>query len=352
MDNNNGNTIIVEMDFGSHLYGTDTDQSDRDYMRIHLPSARDIVLQRVQNTIAVRPRKPIGAKSGAGHVTMKSYSLQHYLELLCQGQTVALDMLFAPYSAIQESSSVWRLIQENKHKFLTKKSAVFLGYCKQQANKYGIKGSRVAAAEAAAKLFAFEYEGRGSRAKVKDLSKEIDILVSAYPEHIKVADQVTNKRGDIETYIDVCGRKIGFRNTVKEAATITQRISNEYGERARKAKSNEGVDWKALSHAVRVGYEAVELLTEHKITLPLPDADYIRDIKMGKYTYNDVSEVIETLMFQVEVCAQASDLPEEPDYTFAEDIVASMYGHVVKDWDISPRRWREARLSQVTPVPA
>jgi predicted nucleotidyltransferase len=39
--------LLVEMRYGSHLYGTDTPQSDIDLKSVYLPEARDILLQRV-----------------------------------------------------------------------------------------------------------------------------------------------------------------------------------------------------------------------------------------------------------------------------------------------------------------
>jgi predicted nucleotidyltransferase len=44
--------LIVEMRFGSHLYGTATPLSDLDYKGVYLPDGRDILLQRVRGTRA------------------------------------------------------------------------------------------------------------------------------------------------------------------------------------------------------------------------------------------------------------------------------------------------------------
>src|SRR5262245_57892462 len=44
--------LIVEMRFGSHLYGTATPLSDLDYKGIYVPDGRDILLQRVRGTIS------------------------------------------------------------------------------------------------------------------------------------------------------------------------------------------------------------------------------------------------------------------------------------------------------------
>lgn len=98
------------------------------------------------------------------------------------------------------------------------------------------------------------------------------------------------------------------------------------------AESNEGIDWKALSHAVRVGNEALELLTEGWVTFPLPNALHIMKIKKGLLPYNQVAEEIEQLLVEVEIASGKSHLREEPDYEWIDDTVASVYGEEVKEY--------------------
>jgi len=83
----------------------------------------------------------------------------------------------------------------------------------------------------------------------------------------------------------VCGKKMPFTSSIKSAREIAQRLVNDYGQRALQAERSEGIDWKALSHAVRVGREALELLHTGKITLPLPYAAEILAIKQGERIY-------------------------------------------------------------------
>jgi predicted nucleotidyltransferase len=45
---------IVRIKFGSHLYGTATLASDIDYKSVFVPSATDILLQRVKGSMLIR----------------------------------------------------------------------------------------------------------------------------------------------------------------------------------------------------------------------------------------------------------------------------------------------------------
>ena len=94
-----------------------------------------------------------------------------------------------------------------------------------------------------------------------------------------------------------------------------------YGERSHKAEQNEGIDWKAVSHAVRASDQLIELYTSGKITYPLYFAEHILNIKQGKLPYKEVSDEIEYKMEQINQLANDSNLPETPDYKFWDAFV-------------------------------
>lgn len=321
---------IVRIKFGSHLYGTSTPESDLDYKSVHIPDADDILLQRVKGSICDKRPKGEGEKNFAGEVDEESYSLQRYLELLTQGQTVAIDMLFAP--APEHTSALWKHIQNNREKLLTKKSAAFVGYCRTQANKYGIKGSRVAAARIATDLFeGLVSDGKGTT-KVYEWEGALEHLAKENPEHIAIVVYEDEKKGKTETYFECCNRKVPFTASVKLAHEIYSKVRDAYGQRAQLAEQNEGVDWKALSHAVRVGEEALELLGTGNITFPLANAPQILAIKQGEIEYAVVAGMIEKLLFMVEQAAETSSLREEPDYEWIDELVKNQYGYAMQ-WD-------------------
>lgn len=86
--------LILKMKFGSHLYGTDTPSSDLDYKGIYIPSPREILLGRTKPTISISRKKDQFERNTSEDVDQEYFTLARYLELLTQGQTVALDVLF------------------------------------------------------------------------------------------------------------------------------------------------------------------------------------------------------------------------------------------------------------------
>ena len=324
---------IVRIKVGSHLYGTSTPASDIDFKSIFVPPARDILLQRVKGSISSQRPKGEGEKNYAGEIDEQAYSLQRYLGLAAEGQTVALDVLFAPrWSMMAEPAPEWIEIERNRHRLITRKSAAFLGYCRQQANKYGIKGSRVAAARSALELLAVSVEMFGMTVKLGEIANEIGDLTVA-TEHMAVLDieGATDVHGVKRTvrHWEVCGRKMPFTQTIKSAHEVMRRIVEEYGHRARQAERQEGVDWKALSHAVRVGMQAVELLTTGAVTFPSPNRERLIAIKQGGLPYQTISEEIEALLEAVEAAAERSTLPERADTAWIDDFVAEVYRRAI-----------------------
>ena len=135
--------LIVEMRFGSHLYGTETAASDLDLKGVYLPEARDILLQRVKATVISSRAKAAAEKNTAADVDREIYSLQRYLQLLTDGQTVALDMLFAPEAAMTiEPSSLWREIQDKGDRLISRRATAFVQQL--QATGEQIRHQRIA----------------------------------------------------------------------------------------------------------------------------------------------------------------------------------------------------------------
>src|ERR1019366_2128449 len=64
-----------------------------------------------------------------------------------EGQTMALDMIFAPDNMFTaKNPSNWHIfkdIRDNKEKLISKNVNAFIGYARKQAAKYGVKGTRM-----------------------------------------------------------------------------------------------------------------------------------------------------------------------------------------------------------------
>jgi hypothetical protein len=317
---------IMRIKFGSHLYNTANEKSDMDFKSVFIPDARDILLQRATKVISDQRSKSIGEKNVAGEIDEEKLNLQKFLKLISEGQTGALDMFFAPPDAhVIEPSPIWKEIVANKDCLITKKSSAFVGYCRQQANKYGIKGERVKAAKAAYEALCLMNEiSDNSKVKLAQYSENIESLIPFYPDYMSI-NRIHFDNGGFVDHWEVCGRKMPYTGSIGSAAAIMKKLIDEYGHRALAAENQQGVDWKAMSHAVRIAEEAIELLSTGKITLPLPNASYIREIKEGRHDYDKISEYIDKLIIDIESLTLTSNLQDEPDYEWIDNFVCRVY---------------------------
>lgn len=319
---------IVEMKFGSHLYGTSTPASDLDIKAVHLPAARDLLLQRVRPIITDNTKTDGAARNSADDVDRESFTLQKFLALVTEGQTVALDMLLAPDWALRgDPSPIWREIQANRSRLLTSRYASFVGYCRTQANKYGIRGSRVAAARVALTILSGGVDRLGTTAKLREIEAEVRAATLA-TEHMDLIE-IPQESGVPLTHWEVCNRKMPFTSSIKSARDIVERIIAEYGHRALQAEQNQNVDWKALSHAVRIAHQSIELLDTGHVTFPRPDAARLLEIKTGALPYQLVAEEIDALLPEIERRALASSLPPIADLAWVDDLVARAHRAVI-----------------------
>lgn len=319
--------LILLAEFGSVVYGTSMPSSDKDYKGVFLPTADEILLQRVPKSIVENTKKNSSDKNTADDVDKELFSISKYIDLLMENQTPALDLFFTPKEHFVSGPAYWWLIlHANKDKFLNKNVSSFVSYTKAQAAKYGVKGFRVNALEITlAWLNGFHDHQKLFECDVEKFVKE------ANSEHIKIT-MCRGPNGVPAPHLEVCNRKVGMHVLVKYARDdVFKKIYDNYGHRAKLAQKNEGLDLKALYHAVRVAREAEELLLTGNITFPRPEVDLLMKIRRGELTYEEIEPIIEEGLDRVEAAKQKSSLPEKPNREFAEELVKEIHEKIIRN---------------------
>ena len=332
---------ILRIKFGSWLYGTNTPDSDLDFKAIYLPTAREVVLGNYKKTICNSRPKAECERNNKDDVDVEVFSLDRYLELLMEGQTVALDILFAPqymYTFAQEGelgAALLKEIYDNKEKLLTRNVNAFVGYARQQAAKYGIKGSRMDSLKRVMELLTQLGDNHERLSTYEEhfveLVKECEQLVSLEKTPLVEIVMLKGPKGLIDSpHLRVNGRSIPFHATLKYAKDIVSKMLDGYGQRAHKANLDGGKDYKALSHAVRVNNEALELLTTGHITFPRPDRILLLKIKLREMPYDEIAEMIEKGLADLCEAHEKSTLRDQPDREWANDLIYKTYSNIVK----------------------
>lgn len=293
--------------FGSHLYGTNTPFSDYDEKGVFLESLENIVLGRSSKTKRQTTSND-RVRNQAGDEDYEYKELRSFLKEAMDGQTYALDMLFCNSENTLETSSEWQFIQSNRSKLVSKNVKPFIGYCRQQAGKYGLKGSRLGDLERVLMLLkAYEQDQPLSQAFVPESE-----FVKYYSD------------GKVD-YLEVLGKKYQVTTLTKRVLESLRLLHSKYGERSKLAQENEGVDWKAVSHAYRCMFEVKRLLETGEIVFPLPEREYVLKVKRGELSWPRLNEELPVLMDELEKLAVASSLPDQPDRKFWDGFILETY---------------------------
>lgn len=327
---------VIKAYFGSHLYGTSTPESDVDFKEIYIPSAREIMTDSVKNHMTLNTNDS-ASRNTKDDVDHELFSLKYFLNLASKGETVALDMLHTPPKSIVKSElpDVWEFIHANRARFYTTDMKSYLGYVRKQASKYGVKGSRVAALTQVVKVLNKTPDeivvpaGNKMKNRVGLIQAELPITEFTYWVQTK------DEKGGDQLFYEVLGRKYGSTISVEMMKSSVYKLDKEYGERARQAEQNDNIDWKALSHALRGGFQLQEIYRTGDLKYPLADAELLKQVKAGNTDFKEVQEALEEVVSSVEILAKQArknGMPSQVDMKFWHDFTEQVYLENVKGY--------------------
>lgn len=303
--------IIFICKFGSHLYGTNNENSDTDYKGIFVPSLTDCILGNIPKSLNLNTNKS-DEKNNADDIDCEIYSIQYFMELLRRGETVAIDMMHCNDENTIVTSPWFNYLQGMRSKFYTTNMKAFIGYARKQAAKYGMKGSRIAAAKKLQKyLLQFDSNDRLAQ-HWKNMPKD---------EHLGPIDTAGN---ELRKY-SFCGKQLQETVKVGYALEMIKTFLDNYGQRARLAEKNENIDWKAVSHAVRAAMQLEEIYRTGDLVFPLQNRFLLKMIKEGEIDFKTTIALLENLIDQVERLAAVSTYPAEIKQQFTNNIISQMY---------------------------
>jgi hypothetical protein len=317
----NKDKILYLSFFGSKLYGTDTEKSDTDLKGIFLPSKDSCFMLNAVKQYTSESKEGQNTKDD---IDVTLYSVQYFLELLSTGDTGAMDLFFSIYSnktIIHQEPEFVELLKINKPYLITKNPAAFFGYIMGQVSSYGIRGSR----------YGDLLKLRKSIEEFRNIQWEMPTHIEEYVNSVYYTKEefkyVTIVEKPEHKYLSVCGKLYPFNRLLDLLIPDVDKLIEGYGERAKKANRDGGIDWKAVSHAYRVIFQLTELCETGTITFPLSCALQVKKIKLCKYDHqlslilDDIADNITI----VESLLSASTLPERVDSDVIKCIVTLSY---------------------------
>ena len=316
-----GASLLFLTLFGATLYGTETPAgSDLDVRGVFLPSARSLALSHAPRSLHFSTGGG-GGKNTATDVDIDLYSLQHWLlKLLPAGDMAALDLLFAPSHAactLYRNACLDKIFAAPLRLF----DATGRGYAEyvfKQTKKYGIKGSRAGALKAARAWLA---EHCPNPAPPERLGPCLDSLAAACADGRHCF--LTEINGEKSLQL---GGKLHAAST--RLAEFARRVDAELqplAARLEAAERNEGLDFKALSHALRALAQMRELLQTGQIIFPLQNREELLAVKNGLYTWAELEPLILTRLAEVDALRESAPLPPRHDPAFAQNCAQACY---------------------------
>jgi hypothetical protein len=258
----------------------------------------------------------------AGDVDIDLWSAQHWLlKLLPSGDTGALDVLFAPSHAactLYRHPALDAVFANPLSLVDTGRGRVYAEYSLGQAKKYGIKGSRLGALKA---VYTWLQTQCPAPRPNERLAAYLDALAASCADD-RFCSAVTVQH---ERALQLCGKLYMGTVRMPELIRRVEADMRRYGARAEAAERNEGLDFKALSHALRALDQMEELLQTGSIVFPLRSRQELSAVKEGRYPWREVEPRILERLAAVDALRENAPFAGAYDAAFAESRVLACY---------------------------
>lgn len=342
---------LFTLNTGSKMYGTDHPESDTDIKHIVLPDLDDLLMGKRVVTIEKKTNSKANTKNTKDDVDEKFVPIQEFAKQFLIGDTEAMETAFAiegnhcgqtfytehgshisfdeandPDTEQTCSQYPWLFIEfvrELRTKFLTSQIKSMVSYLINQSQLYSLKGDRLNAAKAV--LAALTHCGLLTTQQVRSLkdvrlsvfaeATDIDPFGSAlqdYPEYfVKTEYDIGQDRK--APCFKILGRTLPFTNSLEKSLEVVNSLIKSYGSRAERA-SEEGKDWKAYMHAMRIVDEGLMLLREGRLEFPLEKGHVERlwQIRRGEVDYEAIKQEFE---FKVDLLSDLEKTTHLPPMT-------------------------------------
>jgi len=298
---------ILEIRVGSHLFGTDTVDSDLDLFGIFMPSEEIVYGFQQCNAVDLgTTAKDDTGRNTKDAVDRKLHEFRKFVRLAMQNNPNILHVLFADEKNIVFKNEIGERLLNIAHVFPHKGAHHrFVKYADSQRHKMRIKPANYAALE----------RGLNHLGVWQDDAVLADVVASC-------------KRCNDDLFVDLgSGKHVQCGDLHFERGVFVKKAKRMIRERLSKASSRSvmftkyGFDVKFASNLIQLLMEGIELMETGRIQFPLAYADKILDIKAGKYAADEIMKWADDLVEDARVAYDKSSLPKEPRSMYIEKFV-------------------------------
>jgi len=308
--------ILFNVTYGSKLYGTSTLNSDTDVKVVYLPDINDVLLGKRMPAFKKRfdaTGNPLldSAVMPANGVETEYITFQTFVRDFVAGQTYAVEVAWALYNVemlgcTPMSKRELELLRELVQRFSNADVYSMVSFAQKQTFDYVHRGARLNEATNV-KIALIEAILAYSQTEITPrldsiMRNGMTVLdVIAKSTGLKTSVSVNNNKS--QRTLELNGRSYLESTRLDHILEQVQKLVDKYGERTT-AAAKDSVDFKSLSHAVRVYQQSIELLDTGKITFPRPNVQELLEIKQGSADL----EVVKAKLLELDAEVQAKML--------------------------------------------
>jgi predicted nucleotidyltransferase len=345
---------ILRVVAGSHSYGTNIPSSDWDERGIFTDQMNRVILpfDKIEQVTFL-------------HDDIVYFELSKYMPLLLAQNPNVLELLWTDPDDILFKNEMGQLLLDNRHNFLCSKvKDSYVGYATGQLKR--IKGHNkwlnnpqpekepepkdfVSVVYNFTKNTAFNKTSPSEGYVALSLGDNHYALWEAESLNLSKKKSWTDKRGNPNAFIQSEFAKININNSfpaliVKVNAKLFDESHTNWKsywnwKKNRNDKRSElealhGYDTKHAMHLIRLLRSGVDILETGIVPVKRKDADYLLDIRNGKYTYEEIVTESERLSAKVEELSKTTKLPLEPNFQLGKDLMLDIYQ---QQWKMTPK---------------
>ena len=301
---------LVRLPTGSRLYGTSTENSDFDFKVLYLPALEDLL---VGKKMEIYKDKPVGDDEAmpAGAEETEYVPLQIFAKHFFEGQSYAFESAFSITQDIGEydeehERTLKAFAKDLIEHYLTKDIRAMVSYAIHQSQMYGVKAERLNAVEALIEVLeAVEHPANTS---LKQLDSVLQPLFGDTISYSIIKG--TNIYYQEQPALKVNNREYPLTASAQYLLNEMVKVKARYGKRVQQAQGEE-IDWKALSHAIRVVSQAVSLLQNGSLVFPLVESPMLLSVKRGEVPFEEAKAIFVELNTRMEELLETTKLPEK-----------------------------------------
>ena len=314
---------LFTVTYGSKLYGTSTATSDTDLKTVYLPDLDELMLCKKQHIFKIR-LDAAGNKVPDKHpmpdngVEEEFFSLQIFASDFLAGQTYALEVgnavtqgLVTLHGTPEVQKITLDFIKSLVENFTTNNVSSMMGFAMKQTFDYVYRGERLLAAQKIQELLTDVLEQFVGSHVLEDHAE--------FAKHCRLSDILPCGVSAIDFIAKEAGLEIGTvenNNRVLLALNLNERLYSEttsichlqgvlqkqinsYGVRSQQA-SLSNLEFKSMSHALRVYAQSLEILDNGTITFPSKNAIFLLKVKNGDISLEELAPILKNFEASVQ----------------------------------------------------